>query len=229
MHANSDKQQSWHEDNCVCGLCASLSLAGPRGSRCLASFERCCFSSLAMTAALLSFPPHACHGCLALLEMVLFFPPPSSSPPNPPTPLLLLFFSSNVFGNFFSSSSVFFLTRLIQWHEWKQPGKVNSGALEFCPIWVSTCSLPSRHLGASANTAIAALDDDDDEGDGEDEEDYSPLPLVQTVPREARSGRLFIPCHDTWLYKWDLSVCFIVNSTRPRLPGKERQGQGDYS
>lgn len=74
MHANSDKQQSWHEDNCVCGLCASLSLAGARGSRCLASFERCCFSSLAMTATLLSFPPHACHGRLALLEMVLFFP-----------------------------------------------------------------------------------------------------------------------------------------------------------
>lgn len=56
-----------------------------------------------------------------------------------------------------------------------QPGKVNSAALEFCPIRVSTRPLPSRHPRALANTAIAALDDDDhDEGDLEDEDDDSP-------------------------------------------------------
>lgn len=33
--------------------------------------------------------------------------------------------------------------------------------------------LPTRHLGASANITIAALDDDDDDhkGDGEDDDD----------------------------------------------------------
>ena len=55
-----------------------------------------------------------------------------------------------------------------------QPGKVNSAALEFCPIRVSTRPLPSRHPGTLANTAIVALDDDDHEGDLEDEDDDSP-------------------------------------------------------
>ncbi|KAI9541597.1 hypothetical protein NQZ68_028103, partial [Dissostichus eleginoides] len=64
-----------------------------------------------------------------------------------------------------------------------QPGKVNIAALEFGPIRVSTRPLPSRHPGALANTAIAALDDDDHEGDLEDEDDDSPAISVDCFSR----------------------------------------------
>lgn len=53
-----------------------LFLAGTSASHRLASFESCCFSSLVMTATLLSFSPRASHGRLALFKTVLFSRPP---------------------------------------------------------------------------------------------------------------------------------------------------------
>lgn len=153
MRASSDKQ-SWREDNCVCGPSASPYLLAQEAAAASPRLRGAVFHPL-------RWQPHSCHSCCvcataaSLYSRLFFFFFP------PPLPQQCFW-------------QLLFLTRLIQWHERIQRGKVNSADLEFCPIWVSTRPFPSRHLGASANTTIAALDDDDHEGDGEDEVDDSP-------------------------------------------------------
>ena len=85
--------------------------------------------TLVIPAACLPRPPCSTRDC-AFFFFPFFVPS-------------LPLFPRNVFGNCFF---FFFLPRLIQRHEWIQPGKVNSAALEFCPIWVSARPFPSRHL-----------------------------------------------------------------------------------
>lgn len=100
MCASSDKQQSWHEDNYVCGPCASSSLLAQEAAAASPRLRGAVFHPL-------RWQPHSCHSlrvlatAASLYSRLFFFS--FTTPP---------FFPSNVFGNCFFFDSINSVTRM---------------------------------------------------------------------------------------------------------------------